>query len=78
MVVVSFSVEEFNGLVQDRIASEFSRLQYLMSLSNQHPIIASLEPVSSSHGLQWLPWLHCIAYSFNRTSNRVQTRKDIP
>lgn len=39
------SVED--GLVQDRIASEFSRLQYLMSLSNQHPMIKSLEPVSS-------------------------------
>jgi len=40
-------VEESSGLVQDRIASEFSRLQYLMSLSNQHPMIKSLEPVGS-------------------------------
>lgn len=39
-------MEEFVGLVQDRIASEFSRLQYLMSLSNQHPMINSLELVS--------------------------------
>ena len=35
-------------LLQDRIASEFSRLQYLMSLSNQHAMIKSLEPVSNS------------------------------
>ena len=42
------SLEEFTGLVQDRIASEFSRLQYLMSLSNQHPLINNLQPVSNS------------------------------
>ena len=41
------STEEFTGLVQDRIASEFSRLQYLMSLSNQHPLINNLQPVSN-------------------------------
>ena len=51
-------VEEFTGLVQDRIASEFSRLQYLMSLNNQHAMINSLQPVSGGyHNLQWLPWL---------------------
>lgn len=50
------SVEEFTGLVQDRIASEFSRLQYLMSLSNRHAMINSLQPVSvGCHSLQWLP-----------------------
>ena len=44
--MLTCSVEEFTGLVQDRIASEFSRLQYLVSLSNQHAMINTLQPVS--------------------------------
>lgn len=38
------SLNDSGELLQDRIASEFSRLQYLMSLSNQHAMIKSLEP----------------------------------
>ena len=41
------SAEDFTDLLQDRIASEFSRLQYLMLLSNQHAMVKSLQPVSS-------------------------------
>ena len=38
--------EEFAAVVMERVASEFNRLQYSVSHTDDHPLIAEITPVS--------------------------------
>lgn len=46
MQLVHLCREEFAGVVMERVASEFNRLQYNVSLTSAHPLVEGLTPVS--------------------------------